>query len=195
MKNLFVTIFLVCTATNYSQNEISWSKEYQLQQSDFQSPSTQIGNTNIINLMTSSGFDFAISMSNFEFMFTKNFNSKVTNAFKRESAAIVAPDKETAVFLIGFAQYQFDLAELYARKLRKKLNEDKKAFSNISFFKPIYDEIQNEYSQKITSASKETEMGKNVDKLEKLQKQVIADIEELATYCKECKILKKKNIQ
>ncbi len=192
MKIIFLALCLNFCLINYSQNDINWSKEYKLQQSDFQSSSTQIGNTNMSNLSISSGFDFAIAISNIEFIFTKNFNSKVNNSFKPAGASIVAPDQKTAELLIGFAQFQFNLSELYARKLRKELNEQKKAFSNISFFKPIYDELQNEYSVKITNASKESNMGTNIEKLQIIQNKVLADIDELSAYCKDCKIIKKK---
>ena len=191
MKKLITIVCILSTLIIYSQNEINWDGKYQLQQSDFQSPSTQIGNTNIYNLSISSGFEFSFSMSNFEFMLTKNFNSKVSNAFKPKSAALVASDIETAKYLVDFAQFQFNLSELYARILRKRLYEGKKTFSNISFFKPIYDEIQNEYSQRITNASKETEIGKKKEKLKLLQDQVLKEIQELSNFCKECKILKK----
>ena len=191
MKNKFLILTFLLVSSIYSQNEIAWDGKYQLQQSDFQSPSTQIGNTNIYNLSISSGFEFSFSMSNVQFMFTKNFNSKVTNAFKPKSAALVASDVETAKYLIDFAQFQFNLSELYARILRKRLYEGKKTFSNISFFKPIYDEIQNEYSQRITNASKETEIGKKKEKLKLLKEHVLKEIDELSNFCKECKILKK----
>ena len=191
MKKLITIVCILSTLIIYSQNDIDWDGKYQLQQSDFQSPSTQIGNTNIYNLSIFSGFEFSFSMSNFEFMLTKNFNSKVSNAFKPKSAALVASDIETAKYLVDFAQFQFNLSELYARILRKRLYEGKKTFSNISFFKPIYDEIQNEYSQRITNASKETEIGKKKGKLKLLQDQVLKEIQELSNFCKECKILKK----
>lgn len=191
MKKLITIVCILSTLIIYSQNDIDWDGKYQLQQSDFQSPSTQIGNTNIYNLSISSGFEFSFSMSNFEFMLTKNFNSKVSNAFKPKSAALVASDIETAKYLVDFAQFQFNLSELYARILRKRLYEGKKTFSNISFFKPIYDEIQNEYSQRITNASKETEIGKKKEKLKLLQDQVLKEIQEMPNFCKECKILKK----
>ena len=191
MKKIIIIIYILSNTIVYSQNEINWDSKYQLQQSDFQSPSTQIGNTNIYNLSISSGFEFSFSMSNVEFMFTKNFNTKVSNAFKPKNAAIVASDIETAKYLIDFAQFQFNLSELYARILRKRLYEGKKTFSNISFFKPIYNEIQNEYSQRITNASKETEIGKKKEKLKLLQEQVLKEIDELSNFCKECKIPKK----
>ena len=191
MKKIITIAYILLNTIVYSQNGIDWDDKYQLKQSDFQSSASQIGNTNNFNLSIGSGFEFSFSMSNIEFMFTKNFNSKVSNSFKPKSAALVAPNVEIAKYLIDFAQFQFNLSELYARNLRKKLHDEKKTFSNISFFKPIYDEIQNEYSQRITNASKETDLGRNKEKLKLLQEQVLKEIQELSNFCKECKIAKK----
>jgi len=57
-------------------------------------------------------------MSNAEFMFTKNFNSKVNCEFHCNIASLIAPDTARAMNLLLFSRYAFDLAELYARKVR-----------------------------------------------------------------------------
>lgn len=131
-------------------------------------------------------------MSNAEFMFTKNFNSKVNCSFNRSAAAIVAQDSTTAIDLLHFARYQFDLSELYARKLRKKLFEEKAVLSDVSFFKPIHDEIQNELTERNTVAGKTAELGRNRVELEKLHDEVLREIEQLSDFCKNCKPPKKK---
>ena len=132
-------------------------------------------------------------MSNYEFMLTKNFNSKVTCSFKPEAAMILAPDTATATDLLEFAKFDFDLAELYARKLRKRLYEEKGAFSDANFFQPVYDEINKEFVDRHTAAGKETDLGKNRDKLNELHAQVMQEIDELPDFCKTCKPSKKKN--
>jgi hypothetical protein len=80
----------------------------------------QVGGTTVISMQTASSLQFGFQMSNVEFMFTKNFNSKVDCNFQRDAALIVAPDSTTANKLVQFAQYQFNLSELYARRLRQK---------------------------------------------------------------------------
>jgi hypothetical protein len=104
----------------------------------------------------------------------------------------VAPDTLTAYSLLKFARYDFDLSELYARKLRKKLFEEKGAFSDASFFKPIFDQIQNEYSERRTQAVKDTELGIEAEQLARLHADVLKEIAEYPDYCKTCKPLKKK---
>lgn len=193
MKNRFFVLLSVFSASfGMAQNEISWREDVVLQLSDFQSPATQIGNVSTYSLQTASGFGFSFYMSNFEFMFTKNFNNKVSNNFSRSAAALVAPDEVTAVYMVGFAQYQFDLAELFARKFRKKLFEEKSAFSSVDFVKPFYEQVQNEFSQRNTEASKLTDMGRNKALLEKLRSEVRREIESLPDFCQSCKPGKKK---
>jgi hypothetical protein len=125
-------------------------------------------------------------------MVTKNFNAKVNNTFKRESASLVAPDENSAKDLVAYARFQFDLTELYARKFRKKIFEEKGAFSNITFFRPIYETIQKELTERDTNAGKETDLGRKKEKLQVLHDQVLKEILALADFCKECKPAKKK---
>jgi len=192
MKRTILIICILFLANSYSQNEINWDGKYQLQLSDFQSPFTKVGNVNANNFMMFIGAEFNFAMSNIEFMFTKNFNSKINNAFKRGSSSIVAVDNESAKAMVDLAQYGFDLSELYARKLRKKIFEEKRTLSDISFLKPIYDENQKELNELIANVSNETNLGTKKDKLKILHEQVLKEIQELSDFCKECKIPKKK---
>jgi hypothetical protein len=192
MKQLLTLLFLSLTIILKGQNSIDWSRDYQLQLSDFQSPATEIGSGTMYSLHSGVGLDFSFYMTNAEFMFTKNFNSKVNCSFNRTASSLVAPDSLYADNLLHFARYQFDLAELYARKLRKKLYEEKGTFSNISFFKPVYDQIQNEFMDRSTTAGKTTELGDNRDKLNELHTEVVQEIELLEEFCKQCKPAKKK---
>jgi hypothetical protein len=186
---LFLTallIFSICS-TKAQQNTIDWDGAYEIQLSDFQSPSTEIGNESIISLNTDSHVDFSFYMSNAEFMFTKNFNPKVGCTFKRDASALVAPDSVYATKLVNFARYGFDLAELYARKFRQQLYLNKGVFSNVSFFQPLFDKMQKDHQLRYTQASKETQLGADVEKVDELRKQVKIEIAALADFCKTCK--------
>ena len=191
--NKTITLFLLLiTATSFAQEDINWDGKYKLQLSDFKSPATQIGDVKIYSINGGAGIEFFIAMNTVQLLFTKNFNSKVATVFKPKASSLVAPDKMIANDLIDFANYQFDLAELHARKLRKRIYEEKDTFSNITFFKAVYDEIQNELSEKITIAGKETDLGRNKKKSKVLQEALTKELETLSNFCKECKVLKKK---
>lgn len=193
MKHAFILTILILSKSINGQNAIDWDGSYQLQLSDFQSSATQIGGTTMYSLHSASSLDFSFYMSNAEFMFTKNFNSKVNCSFNRSAASLVAPDTLIANDLLGFARYEFDLSELYARKLRKRLFEEKEAFSDANFFKPVYEEIQREFTERHTIAGKLTDLGRNREKLQEIHQEVLNEIEQLSDFCKKCKTPKKKN--
>ncbi|MEZ7498863.1 hypothetical protein QO200_08935 [Flavobacterium sp. Arc3] len=188
---IFFIFFHVLTAN--AQNSIEWDGIYQLQLSDFQSQATQIGSgVTISSIHTASSLDFGFMMSNIEFMFTKNFNSKVNCSFQRDAGSVIAPDAITANKLLDFARYEFDLSELYARKLRKEIYEQKGTFSDISFLKVLYDQIQKEYTEEHGMAAKNTNMGTDTTKLAALHTEVLKQIESYPDFCKSCKPPKKK---
>ena len=193
MKKIIIIAFLLIAVQINAQNAIEWDGKYQIQLSDFKSKATQIGNVSSNSIQTASGLNFSIQMSNVEFMFTKNFNSKVSSTFKRESASIIATDTITAERMVKFAQYEFDLSELYARKLRKDLYANKGTFSDISFLQPLYDAIQKDYVEEHGEASKKTNLGQKKDILIKLNDAVLLRIQELSDFCKTCKPPKKKS--
>ena len=78
MKQFLLLALFTLALFAHGQNTFEWNGTYQIQLTDFQSPATQIGNTTIYSLHSGSGIDFAYVMTNAEFMFTKNFNSRVT---------------------------------------------------------------------------------------------------------------------
>lgn len=192
MKNSITTLFILVASVLSAQNQVEWDGNYQLQLSDFRSEGTQVGGTSISSMQTTSSLQFGFQMSNIEFMFTKNFNSKVNCTFHREGALIVAPDTLAAQKLVQFAQYQFNLSELYARKLRQKIYENKATFSDISFLKPLYESVEKDFIAENGLASKETNLGQEEGKLADLNTKVLIHIQELADFCKSCKPPKKK---
>jgi hypothetical protein len=190
IKLVFPFIIFVVSQV-VAQSRLEWSPDYKLQMSDFQSEGTKTGG-NINSLIAGSGIEFAYTMSTYEFMFTKNFNSKVSCVFMRSSASLIATDEKTAGQLLKLSQFDFDLSELYARKLRKKLYENKGTFSDAGFFKPLYDDINKELTERMTKTNEETNLGSDETKLAALHAQVLSEIAELPDFCKSCKPPKKK---
>src|SRR6185369_9813052 len=146
MKYTFILIFFSLT-TAKAQDTIAWEAGYKLKLTDFQSPSSKIGG-DIYRLETGSQIDFHNHLSEAEFKKIKNFNPKVHCKFRKSAAALIAPDSVTALNLVKFSQYDFDLTELYSRKLRKRLHEEKHRYSNINFFKAIFEKIQTELNER-----------------------------------------------
>jgi len=190
---LFIIFLTFCGNICCGQSTIEWSSDRNLRLSDFESETSEINKElNTYAIYSGVQMDFLFQMSNYEFMFTKNFNSKVRTVFNKNSASIIAPDSIIANQLLMVGQYDFDLAELYSRKFRKELYEQKGTFSNVSFFKPIYEKLQAEMSQVNAQVFKDSELGKNSEILEKEHQKVREEIELLSDFCKECKPPKKK---
>ncbi|PBQ32197.1 hypothetical protein CNR22_10575 [Sphingobacteriaceae bacterium] len=171
---------------------LAWDKNYQLQFSDFQSPATQVGQGSNYSIYSTASFDYSFYMLQAEFMFTKNFNSKVNCSFQRNASSIVAVDSTMAYQLLNFGRYSFDLAELYARKFRKKIYEEKTAFSDVSFCKPIYEEMSQALNTQHAFAARQCDLGRNEEKLKQLHGEILKEIEMLSDFCKTCKPPKKK---
>jgi len=193
MSNSYLRILLLLSSFAIGQeSKIEWSPNYQIQIDDFKPYKVDI-NRSITAISVSSGVlvDFAVQMSNIEFMFTKNFNSKLVCSFNKESASITAPDSLKAGKLLKLVQFDFDLSELYTRKMRKELFENKKMFSDVTFFQPYFDKMnaaRNTMSSKIYTASN---FGENATFLEKEHAAIKEEINLLSDFCKECKPPKK----
>jgi len=187
MKTFLIALSILFLGLEvFAQETIEWSPEYQLKLADFQSKRSKIDG-DVIFIQSASKMDFSFAMSNYEFMLTKNFNSKVSCTFSPKSAVLIAPDEDTAQKMVKFAQYQFDLNELYARKFRKMLFENKGAFSSINYINPLFETIQNELSERHSEASEVTNLGLDGDLLLPLHLEVLDEIEALRDFCKTCK--------
>jgi hypothetical protein len=186
--------FLIVTATNgLGQSIVGWSTQTQLNLRDFQSPQTEINEElRSYSLFSGTNMDFSFQMSTYEFMFTKNFNSKIRTTFNKKAAIIIAPDSATALQLVNFGQYSFDLTELYTRKFRQKIYEEKGAFSDVNFFKPIFEELQQELNAESARVLKITDLGRKAELLMQEHQIVVNQIEQLSDFCFDCKPPKKK---
>lgn len=193
MSTKLLFLLLILTNSLFSQvNTIEWKPDYDFKIGDFQGAKTAI-NGDIDQVLVQSGviLDFEFQMSNVEFMFTKNFNSKVSCIFNRDAAVIMAADSLAAERLIALVKFDFDLSELYARKIRKELYQNKKTFSNATFFQPYFDKMIAERDKISSRIYSESDFGNESEILEKEHKVVKKEINALSSFCKECKPPKK----
>jgi len=193
MSTKLLFLLLILTNSLFSQvNTIEWKPDYDFKIGDFQGTKTAI-NRDVDKVLVQSGviLDFEFQMSNVEFMFTKNFNSKVSCIFNRDAAVIMAADSLAAERLIALVKFDFDLSELYARKIRKELYQNKKTFSNATFFQPYFDKMIAERDKISSRIYSESDFGNESEILEKEHKVVKKEINALSSFCKECKPPKK----
>lgn len=189
MKALLLAAILSnFTMLGFGQAIVDWAPDYQLTLSDFQSPQTEINEQlSVYSVLSGADMNFSFHMSTYEFMFTKNFNDKVDCRFNKEAAIIIAPDSATARQLVKVGQFTFDLMELFARRFRQELHQQKGAFSGISFFQPIYDSLHKEMNAINASMLKRTDLGRNEILLQEEHQKILVQIESLTDYCKHCK--------
>ncbi|MRX63705.1 hypothetical protein [Maribacter luteus] len=194
MHYKLIFILIICGYSGIGQEtKIEWSPDYQITIEDFKGPQTKINQKgSSVYVQSGVSMELAVQMSNFEFMFTKNFNSKITCTFQKEAATLIAPDSIRAVQLANLVQYDFDLSELYTRKIRKELFENKKTFSNVTFFQPYFDKMIAERNKVSSKIYTDTDFGTNTALLEKEHKEVLKEIDLLSDYCKACKPPKNK---
>ncbi|SHE92771.1 hypothetical protein SAMN03080594_10275 [Arenibacter palladensis] len=188
-------LFFILTNGLFSQvNSIEWEPDYSFNIKDFQGAKTSI-NEDIDKELVHSGviLDFEFQMSNVEFMFTKNFNSKVNCTFHRDAAVIMASDSLAAKRLMDLVKFDFDLSELYARKIRKELFENKKTFSDATFFQPYFDKMIAERDKISSRVYSETDFGNNPEVLKKEHEAVKSELKAYSDYCKVCKPPKNRN--
>jgi len=172
----------------FAQELLIWNSEYELQLSDYQSPESEINPAlTSYSIYSGSKIDFSFNMNSVSFMFTKNFNDKIKALFQKNLAVLIALDSLTANQLLQFGRYDFDLVELYSRKIRKKIYEEKGTFSDSSLFQPIFNELQEEINTVSAQVFKATDFGKDSEMLQKEHNKVIDEINVLSDFCMTCK--------
>ncbi|SEM11379.1 hypothetical protein SAMN04488008_109112 [Maribacter orientalis] len=193
-KYTLLLCFLCATVFLFGQEPMEWNPDYELQLSDYQSPESEIDSSlTSYSIYSGSKIDFSFNMNSVSFMFTKNFNSKVRAIFQKNLAVLIAPDSVTANQLLLFGRYDFDLVELYARKIRKKIYEEKGAFSDSKLFQPIFNELQEEMNTVSAQVFKATNFGKDAVMLQKEHNKVKQEINTLSDFCLSCKPKKSKD--
>jgi 16S rRNA G966 N2-methylase RsmD len=189
--SFFFLCYLLSISFVFSQNTIDWKPDYKLKISDFQA-SGKVGDGSIYTVYAACSIGFAYQMNSYQFMFSKNFNSKVSTNFLKSASYITAVDTITKEKLLKFAQVEFDLSELYSRKFRKLMFENKNVFSDPNFYKKLYDQVQTEMALRNSQLAQDTNMGMAELRLKEQHEKILAEIKELSEFCKECKPKKKK---
>jgi len=192
MRLFFLLSFCLCGLVVFCQDKQEWAEDYLIQFADFQNQGTEIDPAlDSYSLSDGMLMEFGMQKNVYSFAFSKNFNSNVVASFSRTSAVLVAPDSLIAQKLVSFARYSFDLTELYARKFRKRLYEEKETFSRSDFYQPLFEEVNAELKEVHSRVLKLTEFGQDEAVLRHEHQLVKDRILELGMFCKECKPPKK----
>lgn len=189
LKVILCTLYISLTHLTFAQDIIEWSPTYQLAKSDFQLKAPNSGTSQ--RYYAACQMDFSYQMSQYEFMFTKNFNRFARAIFNRKASWL--DDGPLADRLINMAQLDFDLVELYTRKIRKRMFDEKRAFSNMDFYKQAVNDTQTLYSERLAQIVQATDGGQSEVRIREIHEQIVREINALDEYCKECRPGRKKS--
>lgn len=173
--------------------KVTWDDQYLIQLEDFQNAGTEI-NDQLASYSLSAGtyMEFAMKKNAYAFAFSRGFNEYTSAIFNKSSAMLIAPDSMIADQLLMFARYSFDLTELYTRRFRQRMYEEKGPFSKVDFYQPIFEEINNELGTEHARVLKLTDLGREESILRAEHQKVREQIIELSDFCKGCKLPKKR---
>ena len=180
MKKIFLIIIIILNNTTQSfaqelqDGQKRWSETLKLTVDDF-----KIKTSDNTNDAVYSQFMISHSLSGFDFM-KRNLNKKIQNLFLGNASWIDTTKVESIDKQIDFQQMQFDLAEIQARKFRKRILIDKRKISKgFDIVNKISNEIMSEFSKIRLELIRETEGGENEEKIAKWKKQITSQLKEL----------------
>jgi hypothetical protein len=157
MKQRFTFLFLIVVAVATGQsrpadsNYIFWSKDRKLQLSDFEIKTGPVGNT---YSFAQFGLDYILE-SNFLFGLPKDYKKKIRNyMIKGASWMDTAYDVHSS---IRYQQTLFDLAEIYVRKFRESVYDNRKTLARRKLrIEDINAQIMTEFSKRRVVYDRET---------------------------------------
>lgn len=176
MKSIRLILLLllfsdICFSQDISDLTIYWNKNYKLKCSDFRGEHRD-----------TSKYVVAISMIEIgsKGFWSNNLpNYKVFVIFHRSTSW----NTDTTCSILTHEQLHFDMAELYARKLRRCIVELRQNHdSEIQDYSNIMANIYKEWAQAINKYDQETFHGESKSKQEEWNEKIARDMEELKDY-------------
>ncbi len=180
MRKIFLTIIIVISCLNLSfgqelqEGQKHWSATLKLTVDDFKIKTTDNTNDAVYSQLMISH-----SVSGFDFM-KRNLNKNIQNLFLGNASWIDTTKVESIDKQIDFQQMQFDLAEIQARKFRKRILKDNRKISKgFDIVNKISNEIISEFSKIRLELMRETEGGRNKQKITKWKEKIASRLKDL----------------
>lgn len=179
-KNYLLAILLLhfAAVSSFGQvtdNYLLWSADYKLKVEDF-----LIKTKHLETMPSFAHFSLDYQVSGFDFL-TKNFNKKVRNNFIRSASWI-----DTTIDFSQTLNYQqtlFDLCEIYARKFRKALKENKRKIAKgTAIVQQLNEQFMSEFAKRRVHYDRETKFGADGIKQKDWAFQIQKELTELANY-------------
>ena len=181
-RNIFTLLFFLIAFSSFGQEKTEWKEGYKLSVLDFQAEAPQNRQEQGQTYYLAVNLDFSYGLGYNKFKRPKNLNNMVTASFNPGASWL--QQGEGTETLLKYAQMDFDLAELYARKYRKRLHAEKDALTNSKLFQKVQKEIKAEM------ATRRLELQQAVSESDAkgaaFQEQILKEIEDLAEFCQDC---------
>ncbi len=178
MRNWWLILFFIPVfvfGQNLQPDEFLWNKSRKLKKEDYK----------IIvydkDITIRSSINFSWQLAGFS-VFNKNFNQNVQNKFFGNSSAI-NPEAHGIDFLLEYQQTNFDLAEIYARKMRRELLINKnKLWKGFDYANLILNQISSDFIRVQMIMDKETNHGNDLEQLKFWQQKIKNELDELSDF-------------
>jgi hypothetical protein len=168
----FLIFFALLTAfMQPNNNVIEWDKSYKLNWTDFEGKPDK---NNEYKAISVASIEFKEMVYN-----KKDAHGKIKTLFyKTESWT-----RSQSEMLLKHEQGHFDITEIYARYLRKKLNNKQFKKNTVSKeLENIYNKIEQEKNNYQDTYDKETVHGKNSEKNREWEERILKQLDELEEY-------------
>lgn len=176
MKKLLTIIFIFQAFVAFSQ-KIVWSENFKLNWSHFKSLQNSMKADTTVVSYSSCGLKYTV------------YKDKTYNRLLIKIDATFDPSKswkhpsKTKNLKINHEQGHFDIAELYARKLRKEFKENVKTEKDYQFkFKLIYQMLYGEFLDYQDYYDKITKRGTDAAKQNELEVEIKSQLKKLEAY-------------
>lgn len=153
------SIFCILISIQLFSQKIIWKEDQKLTWNDFKSPINRKGNKDVV-AYTHCGWEYSVVTS-----------SNPASPIKIEIETIFNKDKSWKDvkrindYVLLHEQKHFDIAEIYARMLRKEVQENIKTSGDYNkSFKAIYNRISNEYRDFQIAYDRDTQNGMDKEK-------------------------------
>jgi len=179
MRKIRLTIYLLgLLFIGFAQENpdyLQWSSTRKLTVNDF-----GIKKNNSSSGSSFAQFSLDFSISGFDFL-TKNFNKKVRNSVIKSASWIDTTANVDAT--IKYQQTLFDMAEIYARKFRKELKENRKQLAKgLQFVESVNSKVSTEFSKRRLKYDEETKSGTDFSQQQLWEDQILRELAELSDY-------------
>lgn len=180
LKRFFLGFILALISFNLSfaqelqDGQKRWSSETKLSLDDF-----KIKVSDGTNEIAYSQFMITHAIGGLDFM-KRNMNQKVGNIFLGNASFIDTTRVENIKEQLDFQQMQFDLAEIQARNFRKRVLKDKSQLTKgFDVINKINNEIMSELSEMRLTLMRETDTGRNEQKVAEWKEKIKIDLNAL----------------